>query len=185
MANANTIARVFTALPGTAIGASSTAETQLTDGDGNLAVAKTRLEYLVGKKFKVKAGGRVTTGAATNLTIKLYYGFSATIGSNSAVFSSGAIAVNTTSANWWVECDLAFDADSAHPARARQGSATNATAVAQAAIHRCVLADRLWRVRLHRHGNPARRPNAGHASSSSTTSKWTSRKKGELNHGYC
>lgn len=132
MANANTIGRCSTALPGTAIGASSTVETQCTDGDGNLAFAKSRLEYLVGKKFKVRCGGRATTGAATNVTIKLYYGTSATIGSNSVIFSSGAVAVNTTSVNWWLEADVAFDATALILQGLGKG-AVNATAVAQAA----------------------------------------------------
>jgi len=114
MANANTIA-VAPGLPSAAMGASSTAEFQFTD----TASTPVRLMVKVGqpqlknKLFKVKAGGRVTGGTTTNFTVKLDSGTSATIGSNTTIEASSARAVDSESANWFIEavcfCDETSD----------------------------------------------------------------------------
>lgn len=104
-------------VPGTAVGASSTAETQLTDSTGSLAVcylpgsSKMTL-YGGGRPFIVRAFGRTTTGASTNVTIKLYYGVSATIGSNTLIEASTARAINSTSSNWYIEAVCMCDTTS-------------------------------------------------------------------------
>jgi len=59
--------------------------------------------------FNVVATGIVTTTNSTNITIKLYQGTSLTVGSDNLLGSSGAIAVNTTTANWAVKAELLYD----------------------------------------------------------------------------
>lgn len=55
------------------------------------------------------ASGIVNTGQATNVTLKLYSGVSLTIGSDSLLGSSGAIAVNTTTTPWRCHAELIYD----------------------------------------------------------------------------
>lgn len=55
------------------------------------------------------ASGIITTGQATNVTMKLYSGVSLTIGSDTLLGSSGAIAVNTTTASFRVHAELLYD----------------------------------------------------------------------------
>jgi len=95
MANVNTIA-FATQLPGSAQGASSTSEIQFNNSAGNAAVLTVGAGYLKNRSFRIKAGGKVTGGTTTNFTAKIYTG--AALGS--AVLSSGAVAVNSASANW-------------------------------------------------------------------------------------
>lgn len=57
--------------------------------------------------FNAIGSGIVTTKNATNITIKLYEG--AAISAGNLLGSSGAVAVNTTTAAWWVRADLMFD----------------------------------------------------------------------------
>lgn len=62
--------------------------------------------------FKVIACGRVTTGASFNVTIKMYFGTSLTPGSNTAIATTGAVSVATTSQNWRLEAVLTWDSTS-------------------------------------------------------------------------
>lgn len=55
------------------------------------------------------ASGIVTTGQATNVTLKLYSGTSLTLGSDSILGSSGAIAVNSTTCPWRCHGELIYD----------------------------------------------------------------------------
>jgi hypothetical protein len=59
--------------------------------------------------FKVRAAGKVTGGTTTNFTLTLYFGFSSTIGSNTAIEASTARAVNSVSANWFIEACCMWD----------------------------------------------------------------------------
>lgn len=52
--------------------------------------------------FRVHAWGRVTGGTTTNFTAQLLAGTSATAGSNTDVETTGAIACNSESENWYV-----------------------------------------------------------------------------------
>src|SRR5262249_3390767 len=127
MPNANTISFVAK-VAGTAIGASSTSEIQFTDSAGNNAALAIGTNTLNSRKFRIKLGGRATGGTTTNLTIKLYSGSAL----NSAIFTSGAIAINSVSGNFSLDAELETDATS----KILQGLAkgqVNATAVAQAA----------------------------------------------------
>jgi hypothetical protein len=64
--------------------------------------------------FDLFASGIITTGTTTNVTIKLYSGASATIGSNTLLGSSGAVAQNGTTgarvtAAWFAQAKLIYD----------------------------------------------------------------------------
>jgi len=64
------------------------------------------------KPFDVKCWGRFTGGTTTNLTLRVMTSatqISATDGSNTALFSSGAVAVNSVSGNWLLESELIWD----------------------------------------------------------------------------
>jgi hypothetical protein len=62
--------------------------------------------------FKVRAYGRVTGGTTTNFTAVLYSGTSATLSSNTAIETSGAVAVNSISTNWALETTIVWDTTS-------------------------------------------------------------------------
>jgi hypothetical protein len=61
-------------------------------------------------RYKVHAFGSVTGGTTTNFTAVLYSGTSATLGSNTAIETTGAVAVNSISSNWFIEADICVDA---------------------------------------------------------------------------
>ena len=63
-------------------------------------------------RFKVVAIGRVEGGTATNFTVKLYYGTSTTVASDTIVEASSARAVDSAKHNWMIEADLTWDSDS-------------------------------------------------------------------------
>ncbi len=100
-------------LPGTATGASSTSATQFTDSAGNAAIL-----YLpcsgsyANRMFRVRAYGRATTAGAYTLVIGLYYGISATVGSNTLIAVSSARSISTASANWYIEAVMMQDSTS-------------------------------------------------------------------------
>lgn len=99
-------------LPGTAIGASSTAEAQFLTNAG--VQAKVLFpgplnKIMDGRPFILRAVGIVTGGTTTNLTINLDYGLSDTPATNLTIFTSGAIAVNSVSGNWFLEAYFVWD----------------------------------------------------------------------------
>lgn len=101
-------------LPGAAQGASSTAEFQFQASalDGNAATGafvKISAEQLKKRPIRVRAGGSVVGGTTTDFTANLDYGSSTTIGSNTTITTTGAIAVNSESANWKLEVDVYLD----------------------------------------------------------------------------
>jgi hypothetical protein len=66
----------------------------------------TQIEQTV---FDLFASGYIKTTASGNITIKLYEGSSETIGSNTLLGSSGAIAQASATAAWWAHAQLIFD----------------------------------------------------------------------------
>ena len=100
-------------------GGTSTTETVFTT-DGTvpvvamlpLASALTGANPLTAIKFRVKAWGRVVTAGTYNFTIKLYYGTSATVASDTLISSSGTVSLASLTTNWMVEADLVWDGDS-------------------------------------------------------------------------
>ena len=113
---------VASALAGgaTSQGASSTAEFQFNDA-GKLSATSTpgrlrlRLPPLgsTGNRnkhaYEIIAGGRITSGATTNFTAQLDLGDSATIGSNTTIYTTGARAINTADGNWYLKATIYVD----------------------------------------------------------------------------
>lgn len=60
-----------------------------------------------GFPFKLRIAGKVTTGASCNLTVAFQVGSSTTVGT--AIATTGAKAVNTTSANFCLEAMIVWD----------------------------------------------------------------------------
>jgi hypothetical protein len=93
------------------------------------------------RPFRVKANGTVTTGTTLNLTIKLYQvpasvlaaGTQATLANDNVLSSSGAIAVNSASANWELIAELQWDSTSKKLTGTAKWS-LNGTLVAEAEI---------------------------------------------------
>lgn len=102
------------------LGGTATAEAQfLTASAQNGVASGTRLicytpgsNMLKQRIFKVRVGGRVTTGTTAVFTASLYWGTSATISSNKKV-ASGQANLVSTSGNWLVEFEGQWDATSA------------------------------------------------------------------------
>lgn len=133
MHNANTVARCVT-LPGAAQGATSTAEFQFLGADA--AQANALVSPVPASNFRtfvVRAGGRVTSGAAGNFTGKIYLGKSTTIVSNVALTTTGAIAWGTSSGSWFTEAIVSVDITGLKFNGVFYGAALG-TAVAQAAL---------------------------------------------------
>lgn len=108
---ANNIAPVQQVLTGTA-------ETQLVSGQlptAPLSIAIPPATNLEQSPFDLYWSGSVTTTSTTNLTAKVYAGVSTTIGSNTLLGSSGAIAQNGTTgtgavtAPFWAHARLIYD----------------------------------------------------------------------------
>lgn len=59
--------------------------------------------------FDLWASGYLKTTASGTLTLKLYEGSSATIGSNTLLGSSGAVTQNSATAAFWIHARLIFD----------------------------------------------------------------------------
>lgn len=88
-----------------------------------------------GFPFKLRINGKITTGASCNVTVALQQGNSTTVTSGNNIATTGALAVNTTSANFQLECVVIWDS----VAQKLQGailpsSWVNATAVATAVL---------------------------------------------------
>lgn len=74
-----------------------------------------------GRPFEIRAWGTITTGASTNVTLYLYQtpyaiftaGTASTIGNNNLVTNTSAIAVNSTTTQFYLKIRLAWDPVSA------------------------------------------------------------------------
>jgi hypothetical protein len=112
MPNANTFARATGAGTSSGQGASSGADFQFADSDGTRLRLRLKAGSVDGsRQFRVKASGRVTTGAAAGtFLVTLYHGDSATIGSNTIIEASTAREVATGDAAWFIEAILQTDA---------------------------------------------------------------------------
>lgn len=62
--------------------------------------------------FDIYISGKVTTLNSTNVTLKLYSGTSATVGSDVALATSGAVAVNTATAPFFLHVHGVYDSTS-------------------------------------------------------------------------
>lgn len=105
MANALTLYRA-SMLPGNDLG-NATTETQFPNGRAaQLNLTLPSNNSLNNKSFRVRISGRVATTSNVTFTVTLYFGFSATLASNTLLFTTNAITVNTVSSNWelWADC---------------------------------------------------------------------------------
>lgn len=131
----------------------TTSATVLTNQQGNAAVLSVgTTQYLSGAStapsfaqnfdgfaFKLRINGKVTTGASCNVTVAIQQGNSTTVTSSNNVAATSTLAVNTTSANFQLECVCIWD----NVSQKIQGvispwSWTNTTAVAAAALSNSV-----------------------------------------------
>lgn len=87
-----------------------------------------------GFAFKLRINGKLTTGASCNLTVAIQQGNSTTVTAGNTVATTGAIAVNTTSANFQLECVCIWDAIGQKIQGVINESWVNATAVATAVV---------------------------------------------------
>ena len=85
---------------------------------------------LKNRPFLIRVAGRVTGGTTTNFTGIIRYGNSATVASNTQLATTGAIAVNSASGTWLLECECTMDSTSLKLCGVFYGY-VNATAVAQ------------------------------------------------------
>lgn len=90
-----------------------------------------------GARFKVSIWGKVTTKASCNLTVAIACQTSTTYASGNLIATTGAIAVNTTSKNFFLEADCIWDSVTAAINGLLKGQVAN-TAVAQAALTNAV-----------------------------------------------
>jgi hypothetical protein len=62
-----------------------------------------------GVPFRLRISGKLTTGASCNVTVAIMQGNTTTYTSTNLVATTGALAVNTTSGNFMLECDCLWD----------------------------------------------------------------------------
>src|SRR5262245_56066444 len=96
-------------LPSDAIGASSTSEISFTKSSVNVTCPLEGSNINNKRPFYVRLWGRATGGTTTNLTIKLYYG---SVASGTNIATTGAIAVNSASGNFFLEGMVIVDSTS-------------------------------------------------------------------------
>src|SRR5216684_2439455 len=86
------------------------AETQYNGSDNLLLVCPLEgSQTLNNRRFTVRIGGTCGSNGATNLTIKVYFGISATIASNTALASTGAVAMASANHNFWLDILMQYD----------------------------------------------------------------------------
>jgi hypothetical protein len=98
------------------------------------ATAPSFAENFDGFAFKLRINGKVTTGASCNVTVAIQQGNSTTVTSGNTVATTGALAVNTTSANFQLECTCIWDSVTQKIQGIINESWVNATAVATAVV---------------------------------------------------
>lgn len=132
MPNGNTIARA-PFLPGAAQGVSSTAEFYFKDSQSTPVEAVVAVPYdqVKRKSFVLRASGRAFAATATNLTIQLDAGNSTTIGNNTTIATSGALALDTdgTILSWQMVAELKIN-ETSSKLQGRAYGWVNNTAVA-------------------------------------------------------
>lgn len=87
-----------------------------------------------GFPFKLRINGKVTTGASCNVTVAIQQGNSTTVTAGNTVATTGAIAVNTASGNFQLECVCIWDNVTQKIQGVINESWVNATAVATAVV---------------------------------------------------
>lgn len=113
-------AAVITPINPSALAAASTAPSFGQNGDG-LA-------------FKLRILGKITTGATMNLTVAIQQGNTTTVTAGNTVATTGALAVNTTSVNFKLECECLWDSVSQKVFGTINPSFVGANAIVAAAL---------------------------------------------------
>jgi hypothetical protein len=90
-----------------------TIETQFKDGRGSLPLqlALPSNGVLANKSFRVRISGRVSTTTNTTFELRLYFGISSTIASNTLIFDVGAQTVNNVTSSFEIWGDMFWSAD--------------------------------------------------------------------------
>lgn len=97
-------------LPGNDLG-NQTSETQMPNGRGTpLILPLPSNGSLANKRFRLIVSGRIATTTNTTFNLNVYFGFSATLASNTLIFSSGANTVNNTNTGFSLWVDLYWNA---------------------------------------------------------------------------
>jgi hypothetical protein len=114
-------------LPGNDLG-NVTSETQMPNGRGTpLILPLPSNNSLANKRFRIVIAGRVQTTINTTFTLNAYFGFSTTLASNTAIFSTGANTVNNTNTGFSLAIDLYWNAGSLTITGSGQGQINNNT----------------------------------------------------------
>lgn len=109
MPNTNTVQQLINKPRELNQGGVATTETLFTT-DGTVAAAtKISGAEFKNRPFLVRAWGRVTGGGTANFTVKLYWGVSNTIASNTIIEASTARAVNSASHSFLIEVEVVWD----------------------------------------------------------------------------
>ena len=97
-------------LPSTDLG-NATSATTFKDSAGTnpLLVYVKGSDALKHKCFGVRAAGRCTPGASSNLTIAIQHGTSGTAGSNTTLATTGAVAAGTAATSFFLEAHFFWD----------------------------------------------------------------------------
>lgn len=94
-------------------GGTSTSEVQFTvDGTNAYYVVLPSGTQLKNRPFRVFAAGRAGSGTTTNFTVKLDYGISTTIASNTTIEASTARALASGNHNWMIAAECMWDSTS-------------------------------------------------------------------------
>ena len=88
---------------------------------------------LKNRSFLIRVAGRVTGGASGNFTCSVYFGNSTTIGSNTKIMSTGAVATGGVAGNYLLEAVCFWDATSKQIGGTQYGYVAQ-TNVAQAVL---------------------------------------------------
>lgn len=99
-------------LPSVGVG-NATTESIFNGSDSNqLQLAIEGSGVLNMRPFRVRVWGRTTGGTTTNVTIALYLGTNATFSNNTKLATTGAVACNSTSGNFFLETYMLYDTTS-------------------------------------------------------------------------
>jgi hypothetical protein len=117
-----------------------TAETQFSNGRGALLqLALPSNNSLANKSFRVRMSGRVATTTNTTFNLKVYFGISSTIASNTLILDCAAQTVNNVTSSFSVWCDCFWSADANAITGSGQGEMAN-NIVGQAVLNNTPLA---------------------------------------------
>lgn len=97
-------------LPGNDLG-NQTSETLMPNGRGtSLVLPLPSNGSLANRRFRVVVSGRVQTSLNSTFTVNVYFGFSPTLSSNTLIFSTGAVAVNSSNTGFSFTIDMFWSA---------------------------------------------------------------------------